>query len=729
MSKIFLIICLILLNIQQRLTFSDTNCKKFGKKFKFIEVDSKQKIFNVQVYNIRSLDEIHFECLDYCKSNVTIPLITFYLSQKLVFNNLLNLRLHSNFYSRKNIFFRFSNVKAIDLSLDIFALANNYTQIELLYSNLKILVNNSEKCNYTQFNEPIPFFSKVNFLIFGESCIYSLNTCPLMFKNLNLQNLIFNGLSFTFLKTNLLSFKTLNDNQKSVINSSVIEIQIDVFKVDINNNLFNENLITKLEFIFIYGVVRSIDKFTFYNLKFVKKIIISLYDESLLYSNNEFDWLFSLDQNLQKNITIDIVTLNSYTFPDSDFCLYKNFINLNQIDVFFKPTLNCSCLIVYLFGINKSKISCPDTIKYFENCNFTKFSKINCDKTLIFQDHVVFYDKFKLISQYMDFLSVILLPFACVLSILTNLLNIFILIGSKKYENKIRDKLCLLYEFILFNSLINLIYSFNYLFHLFNNCIMPGALYCSNYANNLFIQYYEIFIIDYFGNILKSLSNFLDIVISMTRYSMLEKNGFFQKIIKLSNLKRRVILGILIIFLCVLNIDKIGNSQVFLEYLDILFGDVALPIRNTFKLNKANNVLDAHWYYYINQDESYSSFYVILYILNIIINDVFLYVGILMSDLFLMFKFKSNLELAILMKKKLFQSDIKKLSDIHESKVRTVFAIWSNLFVLLLMRSFEMIPLVFTIYGEFSNRVCMYGGKSCTAFIQFANASSFYFLE
>ncbi|CAF0803782.1 unnamed protein product [Brachionus calyciflorus] len=719
----FLFIFVILLNGSKRSISSEVSektCRQFQSKIKWITLDFPKKKFDLRVFNIKNLNEVHFECLDYCESNVTIFSITLYLDKKLVYNNNLNLGLHSNFYSKKIIFFILSNAKAIDLSLDLFALSNNSIQLQYSYSDIKFWTNNSIECSFKQLNESFPIFKKVTYLIFAESCVYTLNTCPLMFKDINVESLLFKGLSFTFIKTNLLSFKTLSENQENLINSTIMNLQIMVYKLNIDNSLFSKNLITRLEYLGIYGVVKSFDKFTFLNLEYLKKLTIYANEFSGLFSN-KLDWIFNLDQSLKQNVTIDFIPMDDYTFPDSDFCLYKNLSSLKKVDVFLRPNFNCSCLVVYLLGMDKAQKACPSKFKYFKNCDFTKFSKINCNKTFTVKIHMNFFDQFKLYSTFIDFLSVCFLPLVCILSICTNILNIYILLGSKNSDEAFSKQNNFLYELSLLNSILNLVYSFNYIFHLFNICIIPVAIYCSTYANDLFVQYYEIFIIDYLGYILKSLSNLLDIAISMTRYSMLVKNSFFHKITKLSSFKKKLILVILVIVLGFLNIDKLGNSQVFREYLDFLMGDVALPIRNTFKLNKVNNDINANWYYYINPDESFSSFYVILYILNIFINNVALYVCLLISDLFLMVKFKKNLDSVIEMKKRNFQSNYKKLSQLLNSRVRTVFAIWSNLFILIFLRSLEMVPLVYTIYGEFSVRVCMYGGKSCTAFIQFAN--------
>ncbi|RNA43020.1 hypothetical protein BpHYR1_008533 [Brachionus plicatilis] len=89
-----------------------------------------------------------------------------------------------------------------------------------------------------------------------------------------------------------------------------------------------------------------------------------------------------------------------------------------------------------------------------------------------------------------------------------------------------------------------------------NICVFANGVYCPYLSRSTLIQYYEIFIIDYFGGILKTFSNFLNLLISYERYTNLDDKAL--KIFK--NKKNGVLFFILMIGIFI-NIEKPLTSE------------------------------------------------------------------------------------------------------------------------------------------------------------------------
>lgn len=153
----------------------------------------------------------------------------------------------------------------------------------------------------------------------------------------------------TFLKTNLLRFsKRANKSNLDGLNSSVSELKLDSFNIDLDTNLLNTHIFRSIRLLYIEGRVNSIQSDLFENFHELRVMHIRADSfRQLMSRRHGIEWIRSINKwmnvNMSDQLEINqnwaalIVKINlhliensffdreSNYFTDADFCLFSEF--------------------------------------------------------------------------------------------------------------------------------------------------------------------------------------------------------------------------------------------------------------------------------------------------------------------------------------------------------------------------------------------------------------------
>jgi len=310
----------------------------------------------------------------------------------------------------------------------------------------------------------------------------------------------------------------------------------------------------------IHGILEKIESELFKQFRNFKIIQIFLGNfESFLHTGTQ--WMNSLNNNLSVDVTSDtefrmnvnrIITLHlvdsssllsrAYTFPDKDFCLFKNFPHSQLVaPVIYLGDLGleCTCPLIWLHKywyryhkeeenseyndyerVNfdypveirklESKEICLKEKNFtllYQTCNFTDLSRKCLEKSvssgakLSLQGEMALMFLFKWL-QYV--IEIFVRPILCFFGIVTNVLTLKI-IRNKTQTKHFKFPM---YMHIQFNALFNIFFCIIYSFSLMNICIFPKSSFCSSVLKNESNQSMKIYLIYFLGNTFRLCCNF-----------------------------------------------------------------------------------------------------------------------------------------------------------------------------------------------------------------------------
>lgn len=676
---------------------NDLKCIGFKKMVNFRQymlVSNNFPFFSLLFHNFYSFEQLYFDCL--ANKRFYLLDITFIPNKKIVLKN--NNRQTIKFYvaNGSQLSIHFVHINGIDLNFNMFKieLVSKDNSIIFSFSNF-YLFNNGSKINFCDANFSQTPFQNVQFLYFSSSVKYSEYTCPLIFNNTKLDSVIFDGLCETFLRINKLSFfSNLNVSFTAKIESALFIL----YNFRLQKNLINEYIFDNTSFIRLEGTLKSLDIEPFVELHNLKLLQIFLKNLNVLISNNS-TWLNKIVGNFKTEFSF----MNNYLFPDEDLCIFKAFKNTINV---VKSDEICSCTIIYLWSETKSIKNLPENCQIVQQkCNFTQLLS-NCQKPVTSkykEDLFDFYYKTEMISLF----NLILLPFFCLLSLMTNALSILFLISGRRMA-KMTDQTCSNYltKLMLINSSLNFIYSFIYLFHMSNICIFYDGIFCSGVKKTILFQVIEKYLVEFIGNSIKTASNIIYVLVAKCRLKLLigKKN--------LNQRSKKFINAIILILICILiNLESIFTIEIN-DLKSLNKNDYSdFPIKNTF-INVLKRSAQESYLGLANLNRDFDPIYFGLYFLKFFVNDILLYSLNLVIDCLLIYRLK-----------KLF--DYKKIEStiqiskrkIHEKKrreFRTTFIIIFNSFILLILRLFELITCLVVFYFIIYTKICHISNKICT---------------
>lgn len=656
----------------------------------------------VEFFDYEKLDKIDLKCFDQQKLEI-ISLI-FFPKKPVILSNELNL--DSDLYSELGLTIKFLFYKGIVSQLNIFetiVTRKSSFFIYFFYSNFGLEDNQNRICDIV--NNTI--FKKVTILHFSLTTRYVPSTCPTFFYKCDISKLVLRGLSSTLIKNNYLSFRSVSFD----LDSSIQNLEVFLYETKIGRKILCSNIFHKLEILNINGKLSQIDLDALTNFTLLKKINfeISNYD---VFVGKSFQWLNSLkNKSDASNLQIYI---RDYNYPNNDLCYFKN-LDQNRKFLFDFTITECSCTIFWLYkiyyyqeGLMLLEQKCNNFNLLNLTCNFD-FSFCNISLKISYKTTLI--DKFYQ-SEYLNLITLFVSPFFVLISLITNLINIFVLMSFSK-ESKSDH---LMKNIMLINSVINFLFSFIYIFHLANICVGYHGIFCPYFSKWVLVQLYEICVVDFFGGILKTVSNFLVVIISLNRYFLLRNDRSLNLLAKFtSNIKKVIV--IVVIAAVLINLDKLLTSVVIDDNFTTdnyeLYEE--FPKRNTFITSFEK---DTHHFFarFVSRSKTKRWFYFVLFCINFVLNDFLLFVALCVSDLLLLHKFKENIKIKKTIRKKNNLKNKKK-----NSFLRITVIVIISINILVVLRSLEFFLNIFMFKLKIYESSCDKINKICTNIYQAGN--------
>lgn len=574
----------------------------------------------------------------------------------------------------KQLTIYFVDIKGFNIQSVLFDSNRKYS-LEFYYSNFDFYLKNSLylNCNNSDF---LSFFKNIYYLKFAFSVKYTPNICPYLFKNSSLDIIEFYGLSNTFIKKNILGFIPTSE----LLNFKLNEFYIYFYKPKLDEKLFDQNLFKFTQNIHLNGVLDQLNPNLFDKLVNLKNLELFIQNFAYFLSKNR---KFFRDFSKYQNLTLTLTHLN-YFYPDKDFCL---FIDIpKNVCINLMINFNCTCTLLWINKNTLNNSKCLTQLRYV--CKYFDSSKCNfnlktCLKSDINQNSYGLMDVLY-ISQIVDYTSVILIPIFSLIGISANLICILALIDSKT-----ELKQFLIFKLIFVNFFLNFIYCFIYLFHLINKCVSVNGIFCSPINKYFASQVYDIYVIRYFGSVIKIFSTILIICISLCRIDDLT-NNFYTRTYKFLKLTKKKLIN-LIIFLVLITLasniyiiftNKINENLFSLDE----YTYTEFPIKNIF----LNAFLFKHHDEFVPVENSQAnkSIFLTLFNVNFILNDLGLFLIMTGLDLVLIIKLRSILRDKSNLMQNFNLNQLKlKIKRIECIKMRTTSLLVLNSFILFCIRS------------------------------------------
>lgn len=682
------------LNIQSVLN-QNRECSYMIKhaKVQAIFVPSSFLSIGIQFFGYERHDNIDLKCFD--KQDLRIVSLNFFPNKPITLDNELNL--YSASYSELGLTINFLFYKGVVSELDIFETIfkrNTSFFIYFFYSNFGLEANENKICN--RDNNTI--FKKIVILHFSLSTRYVPSTCPTLFYKCRIYRLCIKGLSSTLIKYNYFGFRPVYFD----LDSYIQYLEVYLYKSKIDKNILYSNVFKKLEILNIYGKLSQIDLDTFTNLTQLKEIHLDI-DNLNVFLTRSFQWLNSFKHKSdESNLQISIY---NYNYPNYDLCSFKN-LDHNRKFLFVFSNSECSCTIFWLYkiyyydeGLIILEEKCINFVSLNLTCNLD-LCNITTKKLNKLTSIDIFYQ-----SEYLNLITSFISPFFILISLSSNLINIIVLISfAKSFKSD-----HLLKNIMLFNSLINFLYTFIYIFHMASICVGHHGIYCPYFSKWVLVQTYEIFLVDFFGGILKTLSNFLIVIISLNRYFLLRNDQYLKLFTKFSSNMKKIII-IVVTAAVFINLDKLLTSVIIDDNFmtDTYEAYEEFPKRNTFISSFEKNSYQIANRYLVRSTKK-RWFYFVLFCINFVLNDFLLFLALCVSDLFLLHKFKENMNI-----KKIIRNNNNFTNNSSNSSLRITVIVIISINILVVLRSLEFFLNIFIFKLKIYPSSCDKINKICT---------------
>ncbi|CAF0715157.1 unnamed protein product [Brachionus calyciflorus] len=707
-----------------------------SKTYEFLNSTYKINKIRVDIINFIKFNDIDFRCINFEPNlieNLSLrPLYSITLDDNLKINHFSNLKIASKLLT--------SDVKFYFHSLNGIQVNSNFVFEPLLkiykYRNIYIQFHDSlilTKGDCLSNNNKFGLFKNISTIYMAHTARYYSKTNPCLFQNSLIFKLIFYGLANNFIKTNIITFLgSLNSN----LNSNISQLELNFFKGVLTKNLLDSHVFKELEVLTIDGILDQISSDALKNLTKIYLIILKM-DEILKFFESGTSWmqpinsdikinLENLDDNLL-NFSARVVKLQFQSFEiftDQVFCLFKNFPHSRLIlPVFKKQQIsNCSCTVLWLVGYN---LYILDRKEYpiYEFCTYNKtylkvlVKKCDFEKRLnlcslpsreirLVESQIGLLYLFELL----DFIILCTYPIVFTLAISSNSINIIVL---KKITTEIKKKtpknsnLTIVF-LMLMNSISNLTYVIIRLMHLMNKCVSQNSRFCSPISHTIFIQYFDVIVVNTLGNIIKFLSNFMLFLISLNRmFLLIGKKVLGDKTLAI------ISLILFITILLISSLEKIINPGINFVQENVydLNAYVEYPDRNNFFINSGLAPKNLHLK---TSRKVVSIIMYILYVLNYVLNDIVFLICFFMVEIFIIFKLKQNIKLK---SKQTFIGDKKNTLKFIVKCNKTIKVILISSSIILMFKLFDFSVSTFISVKKLSNvpnNLCFKQSKICT---------------
>jgi hypothetical protein len=557
-------------------TKTDTDeCNEWKSIHLFNSTEYHKKDVVIEFIRIDTTQDLNFT-LSSCKIDFNINVLKIFVNNKDVYldndldlTNLLRVLSATNNiwiiliqnikgFNQKTIQSSNQNFPKSDIEYDLINAKFDF------YQNGTLLTE--EKCRRENFDRNMASFFSMKKLVLLDNVLYSKKICPYVFINTRLNALRLFQIANSLIFQNRLEFMDIENDTNLINTKELISYEIGIAYEAISLRILNKIIFKNLNFLIINGICEEvqIDLFKyFHQLKLVQISPVNF--EGFLHSSTK--WMNSLNADLSVNMANDmefrehiyrIITLEladtednlkrAYTFPDRDFCLFKNFPHSQMITpviILGKSGMECTCSLVWLhqywhryhyqythnFEYNnnvyynnppyeylRSKEICLKNQNFsllYQNCDFTQMSSKCFDSKppsvqMSLEGNLNLFFLFKWL-QYI--LEVFLRPILCLIGLIMNILTLKV-IKNRKHAKHFKFPM---YKHIKYNALFNICFCLIYSFSLMNICIFPKSSFCSSVLRSESSQYLKIYLIYFLGNAFRLCCNFSYISFCLSR--------------------------------------------------------------------------------------------------------------------------------------------------------------------------------------------------------------------
>ena len=552
---------------------------------------------------------------------------------------------------------------------------NNDKNISFLYEHFTSL--------FTKYKTDITFKAntfiknKLSRLLFKDSFIYKLYYD--VFTNTSMRKHFFEFNQDDDLFEFMNNYKETNSmaldlNKTQVyLNSNIEILQLyDIYNLKLTEALIDKYVYKRTKQFIIDGTFLNINDFTFKTFKYLSEIKLVFRNPKEFWHNSaDHKWLSYINSIHSHKFTIKNKTKISqkiidwydnhkillyitdyyydYKYPNEDICLFRNFPHKNT--VLFSPertewdeasdkefvfnVKTCTTLHLSRYSFLFKQMGYDESFSGRFVYDQTLFQSCNLDALLLncsFKNDSFHFKKITEINleDFIDSLGwieligpIITFPIVCFIGILTNILVIITIKSEKsksyftKTENQTR-----MFNFLVINATFNIIECAVSSFTLMSECLGLETVFCSRIQLYDEVQYFKIYFVGYFGEIMKTCSVIFTLLFSLERYKItLESEN--KILVKLSEIKLRIIILATIVVSASTSFGKIFEYDTLVSYST----QMEYPRLNLFQLFV---------------EEKY--FEIVSHISHYIINDFFLLIYNFIIDILLVKKIREDLK-------------------------------------------------------------------------------------
>ena len=576
----FAIFCLFFVFISKCLA---ENCSEWTRKHVFNNTEFhsiKRAYFYLIIFNDFA-ELTNPSCNENTTKKKNAMELKFYPASSILFENDFSLQIIINMFQfrkfREKSTIRFLNMKGFNQNAyHINSITNNVRtdSFYFIFSNtyFDFYLNkshiSSQMCvrrNFLHKN----YFWPMSSIIFEQNVFYSPRTCPYVFLNSQLTDLIFLKIVNSFIFKNQLGFSDINETESAgVCIENLVNLGLEIIFEDLTLRLMNKYLFKSVQILSVSGSIRSIQADLFDHFRELKIILINTDNIGQFYRNG-LEWLTHLNRDLrvdlangfssQDSLRVKIVKFREnispfrsvYSYPDADLCLFKNFPHrqlvlpmiLNGGKGDDENNFECTCTIIWLIRYSALNLNASyKQLKHFlanylsnenasvihclqldsEHCHFDE-KLANCvdGDTLANLKYLngVYTDSFAF--KYLEMIIELLLrPFLSVLGVITSFLSL-IIIKNRAFQHDFKNDM---YTNILFNSLFNFLFCLLNSFALVNVCIFARTSFCSSTHKSLPSQYFKIYVTSFLANAVRTCCNTSYLLFSLSRFSIISSS-------------------------------------------------------------------------------------------------------------------------------------------------------------------------------------------------------------
>ena len=507
-------------------------------------------------------------------------------------------------------------------------------------------------------------------LTFEQSCLITNRLHPILFKEALIIKLQFFSYTNTTIRRYFVEFVDY-DATFLDLNVRIARFHLmDCYRISLNHEILEPNMISKAEQILITGTLQSVDEFMFMSFKCIKSIVLALKNtEEFWHSSADHKWLLSVNGRVEGDINTLLKQSNSmylsfflsksarivmkneaasaYDYRNEDICLFRNFPHKHLVfgiithlvddnDIYYGTIDTCTMYFVQQFTTINSLVSnyFHANLTYKANlkseCNLGALMD-NCHSLGQFQQHVYEHpfnpDDLTHTLKWIELLGpIITFPIVCFIGLITNTLILLTILlkRNEKYFGKCHTEEIRMFNYIVANASFNIIECSLSILTLASECLGTNSVYCSSIMKSDFVIYFKIFVVAYFGEVMKTCSLLTTLGFSIERYIITSKTEIFI-LRKLSEQKLKLILGIIFVLSLATSYCKIDEYQKGMFY---HFNQDEFPGLNIKKYNT---------------NEMNYPFFIYIYLFHYILNDFILLMLNLLIDLMLVRKIKRDI--------------------------------------------------------------------------------------